>query len=144
MLTNFDPGIFESLHSLMHIYRSKMQRALRETTLDLSHMENKVLGFFARNPNATLSDLAEHSGRDKAQLNRLIKTLKERQLIEEKKDATDRRKMLLTLTTEGQIIYNELHKISLDVREEAIAGLDQDECETLVNLLNKIKENLSD
>jgi DNA-binding MarR family transcriptional regulator len=144
MTTNFDQGVFESIHSLMHIYRSKMQRALRETSLDLSHMENKVLGFFARNPNATLSDLAEHSGRDKAQLNRLIKILKERQLIEEKKDAVDRRKTLLTLTVQGQIVHESLHKISLSVREEAIMGLNQDECETLINLLNKLKESLSE
>jgi hypothetical protein len=37
-------------------------------------MEGKVLGFFARHPGATQRDLAQHSGRDKAQLARLIKS----------------------------------------------------------------------
>jgi DNA-binding MarR family transcriptional regulator len=50
-------------------------------------MEGKVLGYFCRHPGNTQSDLAQHSGRDKAQLTRLIARLKEAGLLEARADA---------------------------------------------------------
>ena len=143
MQNKIDQEIFESIHSLMHLYRSRMHRVLRDTSLDLSHMENKVLGFFARHPNSTLSALAEHSSRDKAQLTRLIRVLKDKGLIEENRDLNDRRKILLNLTSKGQSVYEVLHKESLTVCKDAVIGLDADECHSLIQLLDKLKKNLS-
>jgi DNA-binding MarR family transcriptional regulator len=144
MQSKIDQEIFESVHSLMHQYRSKMYRALRDTSLDLSHMENKVLGFFARHPNSTLSALAEFYNRDKAQLTRLIKVLKDKALIEECKDEHDRRKTLLNLTPKGRDVHEILHKESLSVCKNAVIGLETEECLTLIRLLNKLKDNLTE
>ena len=53
--------VLERVHAIMHLYRSAQQRGLRAGPHDLAHMEIKVLGFFARRPGATQSDLAAHS-----------------------------------------------------------------------------------
>ena len=74
--------VFDSIHAVMHLFRAEQYRAFRDAPHPLTHMEGKLLGFFARRPDATLSDLVAHSGRDKGQLARLIKTLKDQGLLE--------------------------------------------------------------
>lgn len=143
MSRKIDQDVFESIHSLMHLYRAKMYQVLRNTTLDLSHMEHKVLGFFARNPGATLSDLAEHSGRDKAQLTRLIRVLKDKGLIEESTDSKDRRKVLLNLSADGKTVHEILQKENVAVCQDAVSSLSDEECTTLITLLDKVKTNLA-
>ena len=64
--------VFETIHTLMHLFRAQQFRALRDGPAAVTHMEAKTLGFFARHPGATLSELVAHSGRDKAQVARLI------------------------------------------------------------------------
>ena len=94
------PGdLLELVHSIMHDYRSLQYRFLRDGPHDITHMDGKVLEFFARNPGASQTDLVAHSNRDKAQLGRLIKGLKERGLLEGEADAKDRRSICLRLTS---------------------------------------------
>lgn len=47
----------------------------------------------------------QHSYKDKAQLTRLLKGLKEKGLIEETKDPVDKRRTLLTVTPDGIAIH---------------------------------------
>jgi hypothetical protein len=65
--------VLECMHAIMHLYRSTQHRSLRDGPNDLAHMEVKALGFFARHPGATQSELVAHSGRDKAQVARQIR-----------------------------------------------------------------------
>lgn len=37
--------VIESIHAIMHLYRSRQYRALRGGPHDITHMENKALGF---------------------------------------------------------------------------------------------------
>ena len=94
--------VFEAVHAVMHLFRSEQFRMLRDGPHDLTHMESKVLNFFARHPGATLRELAMQSGRDKGQLARLIGALKERGLLEARPDDADRRNILLQLTSDGR------------------------------------------
>ena len=75
-------NVLELIHTVMHLYRGSQFRAQRDSDGGVSPMESKVLGFFARHPGATQSELVEHSRRDKGQLARLISGLKERGLLE--------------------------------------------------------------
>jgi DNA-binding MarR family transcriptional regulator len=134
--------VFEAIHEVMHLFRSDWRRALPDGAEALSHMEAKALGFFARHPGATQSDLALHSGRDKSQLARLVGGLRERGLLEARADETDRRNLRMELTPRA----NELHRaMQLRARKrarEAIAGMGDDECRRLVALLGTIRTNL--
>jgi DNA-binding MarR family transcriptional regulator len=146
-IVNQPPGkladeVFESIHSIMHLYRSRQYRSLRDGPHEITHMENKVLGFFARHPGATQSDLASHSGRDKAQLARLIKTLRDKALLEARVDETDRRSTRLQLSREGQAVFKGLHRQGSRLSAVAVSGLGEDECGQLVALLHRIRANL--
>ena len=134
--------IFEAIHTLMHQYRSRQFAAIRDDALGLTHMEGKVLGYFCRHPGNTQSDLAQHSGRDKAQLTRLIARLKEAGLLEARADAQDRRSMRLYLTEAGQTLHATLHQHGCLLAARAMQGIAPEQAEALLQALQHIRHNL--
>jgi len=134
--------VLDLIHAVMHQYRAQQYRVLRDGPHDVTHMDSKVLGFFGRHPGATQSDLAQHSGRDKAQLARLIKGLRDRALLDATVDEDDRRNVRLTLTPEGASIQRALHREARKLSAQAVDGLSDEERAQLVALLLKVKDNL--
>ncbi len=134
--------MLDLVHTLMHSARSQQGQALRGGPLEMTHMESKVLGFFSRHPGATQSDLAAHSGRDKAQLARLIKGLRERDLLAAEEDAADRRNLRLRLTPAGLAAQRTLRSCSRQLEEQAVAGLSAAEQQQLLDLLRRVQANL--
>lgn len=137
-----DEAVLELVHAVMHQFRSQQYRALEGVEDGLTHMEGKVLGFFARHAGATQSELAQHSGRDKAQLARLIKGLRERGLLSAEADDVDRRNVRLQLTDEGQAMLRTLRQQGRKLEARAVAGLSADQRRRLVELLLHVKRNL--
>ena len=130
------------MHAIVHLYRARQLRGLRGGPHELAHMEMKALGYFARHPGATQSDLVAHSGRDKAQVARLIRALREAQLLDASADEQDRRSTRLSLSTAGQEVFDGLQRQSGLVRDAALAGLSADEQAQLMTLLARVRANL--
>ncbi|HEY9028405.1 MAG TPA: MarR family winged helix-turn-helix transcriptional regulator [Burkholderiaceae bacterium] len=142
-----DAAVLELVHTVMHRFRSLQYRALEpqprgDGEAGLTHMEGKVLGFFAHHPDATQRDLAHHSGRDKAQLARLIKSLRERGLLEGEADEADRRNVRLRVTAAGQAITRTLRQQGRKLEARAVAGLSDGQRRELVTLLQQVLHNL--
>lgn len=135
-------GVLELIHALMHQLRSRQFQVLRDGPHDLTPMESKVLGFFGRLPGGTLGDLAQHSGRDKAQLTRLIKGLRERGLLSAEADLTDRRQVRLSLSPEGLAVQRTLQRLAQQVAIRAVAGFSAAERSQLMALLQRLGHNL--
>nr|WP_295772824.1 MarR family transcriptional regulator [Rhodoferax sp.] len=138
-----DDGVLEIVHQVMHQYRAQQFRVLRDGPHDITHMDSKVLGFFGHNPGATQSDLAQHSGRDKAQLARLIKGLRDRGLLDGEADPSDRRNTRLSLTDAGQAVRRALQQQGKRLNDAAVAGMDAAEREQLTQLLLRVSQNLA-
>lgn len=134
--------VLEAVHAVMHAWRARQYRVLRDGPHDLTHMEGKLLGFFARHPGATQSELAAHSGRDKGQLARLVGSLRERGLLEARVDENDRRAVHLQLTVDGAAVHQGLQRQGRRLSAAAVAGLSAAEREQLVALLGKVLAQL--
>ncbi|MBC3908800.1 MarR family transcriptional regulator [Undibacterium sp. NL8W] len=141
-LRNNEDGVLDLIHTVMHQYRSMQYQALRDGPHDITHMEGKVLGFFGHHPGATQSDLAKHSGRDKAQLARLIKGLRDRGLLDAVADESDKRNVRLTLTSDGQSVLTVLRQQAKRLNTLALQEMDSHEQEQLQQLLQRVKVNL--
>jgi len=135
--------VFDAIHSVMHLYRAQQFRAFAGGEHELTHMESKVLRFFARQPGATLSDLVAHSGRDKAQLTRLIKGLRERGLLDASADEADRRSTRLQLSEAGEALNGHLHQVGAALSGVALDGISEAEREQLHALLQRVRANLA-
>jgi DNA-binding MarR family transcriptional regulator len=135
--------VFDLIHTIMHLFRSQQYRGLPDGSRHLTHMEGKLLDFFARHPGATLSDLVAYSARDKGQLGRLIKSLKEGGLLSVQKDQkTDRRSVGLELTRAGQAVHRTLRRQSERLAKLAVNDLDSEKRRQLLVLLRQIRNNL--
>ncbi|MEO8153758.1 MAG: MarR family winged helix-turn-helix transcriptional regulator [Rhizobacter sp.] len=134
--------VLDLVHSVMHQYRSQQYQVLRDGPYDITHMESKVLDFFGHRPGATQSDLSQWSGRDKAQLARLIKGLRDRELLAGEVGEADRRSVKLALTPEGQAVLRSLTQQARRLNAKAIVGLSGTEEKQLLSLLQRVKENL--
>lgn len=134
--------VFDAIHTVMHLYRSSRSQAFREEERDITHMESRVLDYFARHPGATQSDLVLHSGRDKAQLTRLVRGLRDRGYLEAQEDEQDRRSVRLSLSAQGQTLQRQLRKSGAQILQRAVEGLSAEQCEELVQLLQVMQGNL--
>lgn len=139
-----DEDVLELVHTVMHSYRSRQYRFLRDGPLAITHMDGKVLGYFERHPGATQSDLAQHSKRDKAQLARLIKGLREQGLLQADADENDKRNLRISLTTAGQAVQQALRQQAAQLDAKAVEGLSAAERKQLSALLQRVKANLAD
>ncbi|SFD40167.1 MarR family winged helix-turn-helix transcriptional regulator [Massilia yuzhufengensis] len=137
-----EPDVFEAIHEIMHLFRAQHYRSLRATTHELTHMENKALGYIARHPGATQRDLVQRSGRDKAQVTRLVQGLREKGLVDARADQADRRSTRLFLTEAGAAVHAELHQAGQQLATQALAGLDENERRQLGALLVRVGEQL--
>jgi len=135
-------GVLDLIHTIMHQFRSQQFQALREDSHDLTPMESRVLGFFERHPGSTQSDLARHSGRDKAQVTRLIAGLRERGLLQGEADAADRRNTRLSLTEAGLVAQQQIKRHAEELNVQALQGLSAEQQQILQDLLRQVKANL--
>ncbi|WP_229223765.1 MarR family winged helix-turn-helix transcriptional regulator [Duganella sp. sic0402] len=139
---NQSDQVFDAIHSIMHLYRARQLRGLRDTGHEVTHMEYKALGFFARHPGATQGDLVAHSGRDKAQLARLLKGLRDKQLLDAAADEADRRITRLTLSAQGEKVFHGLNDLGLQASSAAVQGMSAEQLSQLQALLQQIRGNL--
>lgn len=102
-----------------------------------------MIGYFYRHPGSTLRELVAHTGRDKGQLARTIKELKEQGLLESTPDPDDRRSQRLTLTDEGRRIHETFIGKFQQLAQAAIKGLSEEERTQLHCLLCRVQENLT-
>ena len=137
-----EDDVLELIHTVMHQYRGQQYQVLRDGPHDITHMESKVLGYYGRHPGATQSELAQHSGRDKAQLARLIKGLRERGLLDAQADEADRRSVALSLTADGQTVLRTLQQQARKLNARAVAGFSAAEQRQLLALLQRVTDNL--
>ncbi len=134
--------VVEALHSTMRTIRAGLQAGARSGGRDLTHMDGKVLSFFAHHPGATQKELAQHSGRDKGQLARLIHGLKERDLLAATPDEADRRNLRIELTAAGHAAHKTLREQGRQLAERSAQTLSDAERRQLVALLHKLRTNL--
>jgi DNA-binding MarR family transcriptional regulator len=139
---NQSEQVFDAIHSIMHLYRARQLRGLRDNDHELTHMEYKAMGFFHRHPGATQGDLVNHSGRDKAQLARLLKGLRDKQLLDAVADADDRRLTRLSLSAQGRQVFDSLNALGQQTSHAAVAGMTADQLQQLQALLRQIRTNL--
>jgi len=136
--------VFESIHHVTHLIRSGIFRVLRDSRYELTHLEGKLLGYFSRHPGSTLGDVAEEMAKDRGQLAKVIRSLRQHGLLTSMEDDADRRKVKLVLTPQGEKIHIMVRKEISRLSEIAIQGLDSEQRKDLLAMLTRIQTNLEE
>jgi len=140
MQAHRDIEILNLINALAHQATAAMQRSLRDAELGLVAMEARTLRFIARHPGCTQNDIVRESGRDKAQVARIIKVLLERGEVRKTAVAGSKRQQL-DVTPAGAKSHGKAEVLRTAVAETLVAGLGAKERKELERMLRRMAEN---
>lgn len=133
--------VLDHIHALMHAQGRHMQAAVSAEGNGLGPMEVRCLRHIAHQEGVTQSDLVAHSGRDKAQIARLIKGLIERGLVTSQPHPVDRRSQVLSVTAEGLVLQRKMQAHLARFETQLLAGFGANETASLVDFLKRLHHN---
>lgn len=134
--------IGETLFELIHTVRNNILHKVKMLNLDLTPMHLKSLKVISKVEQCTGQKLASVMGRDKAQINRLIKELVAQALVLKKDHVQDKRSQILVLTPAGQAIMKTFKQAEKEVFEKMLADVPHSQLTAFVETAEKLKANL--
>lgn len=104
----------------------------------------RLLEYIGAHPGCTQADIVGYFVRDRGQVAKLIGSLRKRDLVNIEQDPSDRRLQRLFLTDDGQKIRRDSQRERKHVARIALKGIDEAEQTFLIELLQRIRQNLED
>jgi DNA-binding MarR family transcriptional regulator len=121
------------LKRLGFLLKDRAFAAFEATSLSPYH--HAVLALLAEDPRETQAMIADALGYDRSHLVGILDDLEERGLIERRRDPSDRRRHLVSLTADGKSALSRLRDVVTRMEDEFFAPLDAAQRETLNALL---------
>lgn len=132
----------DALFELMFAVRSTTLSKTKSLHPELSPMHFKALTLITKIPECTGQKIAAKMGRDKAQINRLLKELVGKGLLYKTENANDKRSQLLELTGEGKKIMVSFKKVESEIHQLLIKDITSEELESFLRISEKLKASL--
>ena len=131
------------LISILHNQKnSYMNVQLKE--IGLSHGQAIALKIIYEENNIKQEDLNKRLQIDKSAVTRILKTLEDKQLIIKETSQEDKRNHILSLTSNGKMLYPLIKNVIKETTEVMLKDIDQNQQLLLEKLLLKMKMNLED
>ncbi len=121
-----------------------VQKAFSENGLDLSKEQWSVLKRLNVHDGQPQNDLAFITHRDKTSMTRLVNTMESKDLVIRKTDGNDRRVNRIFLTKYGKEVIEKVQPIMYDLIPAVQESLSEEEIETLIATLKKVKAKIAD
>jgi DNA-binding MarR family transcriptional regulator len=128
--------LLEVVPVVMHSIRTAMRRYRGG---DLSVPQFRTLLFIRRNPGASLSDVAEHLGLTPPSTSKKIDGLVARNLVKRQESQSDRRRIHLTLTSNGEAVLIRARQETQAHLEEKLAALPETEIEEIIRGMQSLR-----
>jgi DNA-binding MarR family transcriptional regulator len=114
----------------------------RTGSVGLSLAQSRVLAALDRVEGTNQARLAELLEVRPISMARLLDRMEAAELIERRLDPSDRRVYRLYLSAKARPLLQQIHAVAADIRADALAGLSDDERDTLMRLLERVHANL--
>jgi len=121
-----------------------VQKAFQENGLDLSKEQWSVLKRLNVKDGQPQNDLAFITHRDKASMTRLVNSMESKNLVIRKIDEKDRRINHIFLTVHGKETIKKVQPIMYDLIPAVQESLTEEEIETVISALKKVKAKIAD
>jgi len=139
------PGVYDFSEQVGHLLRRAYQRhtALFQQIIpdtQLTAAQFVVLCAVRDSGACSLSQIVKQTAIDQATVRGVIDRLKSRRLLAVRHDETDRRKVLVSLTREGEELVQTMVPFAFEISEKTFNSFNPAERMALVYLLNKMCE----
>jgi DNA-binding MarR family transcriptional regulator len=105
---------------------------------DLSITEWRVLAILGRYPGISANEVAERAAMDKVAVSRAVASLLKSARLKRAIDGSDRRRSMLSLSTRGQKVYDQVAPLAKRHEERLLAHLTAEECLWLDRIIDKL------
>jgi MarR family transcriptional regulator, transcriptional regulator for hemolysin len=129
------------MQDVARLMRRDFNRRVQD--LELTQAQWRALSLMWRQPGMRQCDLAETLEMQPISVARLIDRLQAAGWVERKADPKDRRASRLYLTERSEPILTKLRKNGADVRAAALAGVSDKERQLLVDILTRMRANMT-
>jgi MarR family transcriptional regulator for hemolysin len=106
---------------------------------DISIPQFRTLGFIQRNPDSSLSNLAEHLGLTLPSVSKLVDGLVKQKLVTRRESTADRRMLTLVLTKAGASIVDSARADAQANLAQKLGRLSIDELETIYQAMKLLR-----
>lgn len=106
----------------------------------------RVMAVLGEESNISAQDVSARTAMDKVAVSRAVKKLIHSNMVSREFDVNDKRRSILSLTSDGQTIYQQIVPLAKTYESNLLQQLSDDEIAELVKLLNKLRkanENLN-
>ena len=137
-----EPTLGFLVHDVARLLRKRLEQRARAAGIGLSRAQWQVLAYIARSEGINQAGLAGILDIEPMTLVRLLDRLEGMGFVERRLDPRDRRQRNLFLTEQAWPELERVRALGAEVREEALAGLDEPSRRRLLAELGGIKTNL--
>jgi DNA-binding MarR family transcriptional regulator len=130
------------LYEAARLYSKRFDQKAR--ALGLSRAQCHVLFRLAVNEGTNQARLAELLELEPISLARMIDRMEEAGWVERRSDPADRRARLLYLKPKAKPIFERILALGAETRGEALSGISQAERDRMIDLLTRVRSNLSE
>ena len=127
---------------LARLLRLHLRRYFLERGVDISPEQWPILFRLYERPSQSQSELAAKDLNDHPNITRMVDQLEKRGLVMRETDPEDRRRHLVSLTTEGHAFMAQILPTVAAERQVVFAGITEDEIDELLRIMEKIERNL--
>lgn len=124
----------------INLWRNKLGNLAKE--YNLSRLERRIILFIGRHPSIRQAELAEIMDVEPQSLTRVLESIEKKLWLTKNDDVNDKRAKCLNLTEEGRKKLEDVLKMSEKIRPKILENVSQEEKDSLVKALTKMKENL--
>ena len=137
-----EPTLGFLIHDVARLLRKRLEQRARAAGIGLTRAQWQVLANIARGEGINQAGLAGLLDIEPITLVRLLDRLEAMGFVERRLDPRDRRQRNLFLTDQAWPELERIRSLGAEVREEALAGLDQASQRRLLQALVGMKANL--
>jgi MarR family transcriptional regulator, transcriptional regulator for hemolysin len=130
------------MNDVARLLRKEFEQRARAGALGLTRAQASVLAYLARQEGINQAALAQLLEVEPITLARLLDRLQAAGFVERRPDRRDRRAHLLYLTEAAWPLLDRIFALAGEVREDALAGVDEIDRERLLEMLLAMKANL--
>jgi DNA-binding MarR family transcriptional regulator len=129
------------VHDVGRLLRRRLDQ--RAQALGLTSAQWRVLAYLARSEGSNQASLADYMDMEPITLSRHLDRMEAAGLTERRPDPSDRRAHQLFLTDSARSLVTEFRAIASEVIAEALAGTSEAELEQVIDLLLRVRANLT-